>query len=558
MSQHALKSKSLGGTAAVLMLAAGFAAAGTAPAQAAAATGLFAGGATFPEKVYRDIMNCYGDHDGGDTTAGLASPPATCNSATPYRGTIELHYVGSGSGRGLNAFVAEDTQAFNVGRVPDNPPVASTTTFGPFYGTGTGAGWVPANSAGAGGTNKYPRLSFVGSDDPLSPANLSTFNTNSALNGWGHAIQVPGLIGAVGVGFKPTADGFTEKGKKPAGGNNSALATSYSSLVDFKTETACGIFTGVITDWSDHRIKADNSNTALVPGPVDGNTHPITVVYRSDGSGTTFLFSNAIANQCAETANPFPAQWLADVAAFAGHNPADMGDNSFFIAIHNAGHLPASFVGAPGNGGVKSTVNSTAGSVGYLSTDFILPVDPTGPEAANIQTYYTLHNGLPPVYKAPNSKNGTPIVGAAKPPLSTAASCPVGSNLGESPDGICSHNPLNWGLKVPKPLTTSAYPFGGFTFMDVYQCYANAADVSALASPTAGALGYLRWYYGSVTENSSLVKNALGANGFSVVPGSWSGAAKKLLVTDKKTKINQVGAGTLATNPVCHGLVGGA
>ena len=71
---------------------------------------------------------------------------------------------------------------------------------------------------------------------------------------------------------------------------------------------------------------------------------------------------------------------------------------------------------------------------------------PTGPKAANLQTYNTLFNGLTPVYKAPNSKNGTAIVGSTKAPLSTAASCPVGTAKGQAPDGICSHNPLNWGL----------------------------------------------------------------------------------------------------------------
>ena len=525
MSQHAIKAKSLGGTAVALTLAAIFAAAGAAPVQAQT-TGLFAGGASFPSKVYRDIMNCYGNHDGSDLTFGLAAPPAICNSATPYRSNVELHYVSVGSGRGLNSFVGHDPQAYNVGRVPDATPVPSSSSFGPFYGTGTGATWVPANSAGAGG--------------------------------WGNAIQVPTMVGAVGVGFKPTADGFTEKGKKPAGGNNASLATSYSSLVDFSTNTFCGIFTGVITDWSDARIKADNGNVALVPGVVDGNTHPIKILYRNDSSGTTFLFSNAFANQCNESLYHIPAQWQADVNAFAGHNPADLGDNSFFIAIAAAGHLPANFIGAAGNLGVKNGVNNNAGSVGYMSTDFILPVDPTGPKAVNLQTYYSFHNGLAAAFRAPNSKNGTAIVGSAKPPVNKAASCPVGANLGQSPDGNCAHNPLNWGAKFPKPLTTSAYPLGGFTFIDSYTCYANAADVNALVGTTAGSLGYLRWYFGSVSENSSLVKNALIANGFSLVPGSWMSGVKKLLTTDKATKIAQAGVGTIKTNPSCFGQVGGA
>jgi phosphate transport system substrate-binding protein len=559
MSQHTLKSKSLGGTAAAVMLAAAFSAAGTAPAQAQT-TGLYSGGGTFAEKVYRDIMNCYGNHDGTDLTTGLNPPSATCNAAAPYRSNVELHYVGSGSGRGLLSFTLGDTQQFNIGRVPDAVPVPSSGSFGPFYGTGTGSTWARADSNGTGGTNKFPRLSFAGSDDPLSTGNLATYDGNKSAKGWGNALQVPALIGAVAVPFSPTADGFTEKGKKPAGGNNASPTTAYSSLVDFSTNTMCGIFTGDIKDWSDHRIKADNSNVALVPGAVDGNTHPITVIYRSDSSGTTFLFTNGLVNQCAETATPVPASWQTAVNG-AAHNTAGKGDNSWYINVAAAGLFPAGshFVAAPGSGGVQAAIPANAGSVGYISTDFVLPIDTAhNIKAANLQTYASLHNGTPAVFRAPNSKNGVQIVGSAKSPLNKAASCPVGSALGQSPDGNCAHNPLNWGVTFPKPLSASAYPIGGFTFIDTYTCYANAADVNALVGTTAGGLGYLRWYYGSVTENSSLVKNALAANGFSPVPGSWMGAVKKLLTTDKVTKIAQAGTGTVKTNPTCFDKVGGA
>jgi len=77
--------------------------------------------------------------------------------------------------------------------------------------------------------------------------------------------------------------------------------------------------------------------------------------------------------------------------------------------------------------------------------------------------------------------------------------------------------------------------------MDTYTCYASASDVTALVGTTAGSLGYLRWYYGTTTENSTLVKNALAANGFGVLPGSWLSGAKKLLTTDKATKVSTPG-----------------
>jgi len=88
--------------------------------------------------------------------------------------------------------------------------------------------------------------------------------------------------------------------------------------------------------------------------------------------------------------------------------------------------------------------------------------------------------------------------------------------------------------------------------MDIYTCYASSADVTALVGTTAGHLGYLRWFFGSTTENGSLLKNSLNANGFTTVPGSWISGAKKLLTTDQKTKIST--PGTVKTG--CAGIVG--
>ena len=106
----------------------------------------------------------------------------------------------------------------------------------------------------------------------------------------------------------------------------------------------------------------------------------------------------------------------------------------------------------------------------------------------------------------------------------------------------------------PLPSSTAAYPIGGFTFIDTYTCYASATDVDAIAGKTVGALGLWNWYFSSPTLNASIVKTQLAANGFSVVPGSWLGGAKKLMTTDAKTKISVAGT---AKTP-CATTVGGA
>jgi hypothetical protein len=111
-----------------------------------------------------------------------------------------------------------------------------------------------------------------------------------------------------------------------------------------------------------------------------------------------------------------------------------------------------------------------------------------------------------------------------------------------SSDGICADNPLNWGVLNPDPSSASAYPFGGFSFFFLYRCYNTQADQQALAASAVGSpFGLWRWYFGSTTENSSVVKNVTAANGFAEVPASFISGAKKLLTTNKPTEISFVG-----------------
>jgi ABC-type phosphate transport system substrate-binding protein len=518
-----LNAKLLGG-AAVALLATTFAAqAQTVP--------LYSGGGTLAEKVYRDIFNCYGNTSGGDTTVGLAGAATGCNAATAYRSNVEPLYVGVGSGNGKKGFVNHDASHFTDGpKAPDAVPVPSTADFGPFYGTGTGAGWVRDTTD----SGPFPtKVSFVGSDDPLTAADITTYNAN--LNNWGAPIQVPALITTVAIPFNGT---FNEKGKD--------LHTSGgTSKVQFSTNSFCGVYTGAIANWNDAALTADNANQALIANL------PIKLVFRSDGSGTTFLFSNALIHQCgtqstprAGVTHPVPDQWMTDnglnpVAADADHLPAS--NNNFFINVNTAGHMPAGSIGANGSGGVKAAITGNVGSVGYISPDFIVNVDPTGPKAVNLQSWLSFSTNLAPKWIAAGPKSGTAIMGAVKSPLFTAASCPVGTGVGQASDGICAHNPLNWGATNPTPISSSAFPVGGFTFVDMYTCYASATDKDAIAGTTALSLGLWRWFFGSTTENASIVKTQLTNNGFSLVPGSWISSAKKLLTTDAKTKISTPG-----------------
>ena len=136
-----------------------FALALAAPAQSAPSKFLFAGGATFPEKTYRDIMNCYGVHSGTDTEIGLTSH--TCNTTDKgfkgsYTTDVQVLYAGVGSGNGRKALrnhtAGNPGGLTDGGTLPDSVPVPSTADSGAHYGTATGDAWAPTKST----ANPFP------------------------------------------------------------------------------------------------------------------------------------------------------------------------------------------------------------------------------------------------------------------------------------------------------------------------------------------------------------------------------------------------------------------
>ena len=503
---------------------------------AATPTPLYGGGSTLVEKVYRDLFNAYGSTASGDLCSGITIDPCPTSH---YNSTVELLYVGVGSGNGLSALDTHDATNYVANsKKPDSTPTPSGRDFLAFYGTGTGSSWVPV----AGGTPAFPKVSFSGSDNILSSTDVSSV----AGLGFGSAIQIPGVVAAIAVPFNP-APNWKPSGTQPAGG---------SSKMQLSINTICGIFSGAIKTWDNAEITADNKGIRL-------GTGPITVVYRNDSSGTTFLFTNGLLNQCgtsghkvAHSTHPIPNRWLID--AGVTFNPTAtyhyQSGTSFFIKVFQAGHLPSNFLndmattgvagGASGSGGVKAAILNKKGSIGYVSPDFVKPVDTTGPQAANLQTYHTFSTGQTPVYIAPTPAAATAIMASSKPPAFTGSAAPAA-------------NPLNWGAVNPKPAAAVAYPFGGFSFIDLYTCYNSAADVSALTGTTAGKAGYLTWYYGSSTVNKGVPAAILSKNGFAPVPGVWAAAINTLLQSNT-LGIGTPKVGTQAGTKACKTVTKGA
>jgi phosphate transport system substrate-binding protein len=149
---------------------------------------------------------------------------------------------------------------------------------------------------------------FAGSDVPLKASEVE------ATGGPGAVVQVPWTAGGVAVEYNlPGVAGLRLSGAAVA-----------------------GIFAGRITRWNDAAVKADNPDVAL---PASG----IQVVHRSDGSGTTQVFTDYL-KAVAPDVWTFPSgkDWPADTAG----------------------------TGAKGSDGVTAAVKQAAGSIGYAEPSY--------------------------------------------------------------------------------------------------------------------------------------------------------------------------------------------
>jgi phosphate transport system substrate-binding protein len=104
----------------------------------------------------------------------------------------------------------------------------------------------------------------------------------------------------------------------------------------FSGATVAGIFMGTITKWDDAKIKADNLGVKMP-------SMDIVVVHRSDGSGTSFIFTDYLSKVSPE--------WKSKVGA------------------STSVQWPVG-LGGKGNEGVSGLVKQTPGSVGYVELVF--------------------------------------------------------------------------------------------------------------------------------------------------------------------------------------------
>jgi phosphate transport system substrate-binding protein len=104
-------------------------------------------------------------------------------------------------------------------------------------------------------------------------------------------------------------------------------------------DSIAGIFLGKITKWNDPALAADNSGVSLP-------NQDIHVIHRSDGSGTTYIFTDYLSSVSAD--------WKAKTGGPGKSISWPVGD------------------GAQGNAGVATRITQTPGAIGYVELAYVL------------------------------------------------------------------------------------------------------------------------------------------------------------------------------------------
>lgn len=248
-------------------------------------------------------------------------------------------------------------------------PYAVYTKWAEAYqgATGSKVNYQGIGSSGGVKQIKAKTVDFGGTDAPVKEADLDAAGL----------VQVPTVMG--GVTIVVNVPGI-ESGKLKLDG-----------------VTAANIFRGAITKWNDPAIAKLNPGVSL---PDLG----ITVSHRSDGSGTTYAFSNYLAKQ----SMPFKRD----------------------VGAGNTVNWPSNAVGGKGNPGVAANVQKIKGAIGYVDIADAMK---------NNMTFVALQN-----------KAGNYIV----PSQQSVADAAAGANFkvkGMAPDLLDQTHKNAW------PITTATY-----------------------------------------------------------------------------------------------------
>jgi phosphate transport system substrate-binding protein len=246
---------------------------------------------------------------------------------------------------------------------------------------------IDYQSIGSGGGIKQIKeqtVDFGATDAPMKDEDLKSAP--------GELIHVPTVLGAVVITYN---------------------LQSVSQPLRFSSDVIADIFLGKIKRWDDSRIKADNPGAALPAAD-------ITVVHRSDGSGTSAVFTDYLSKVSPE--------WKEKVGA--GTSP----------------NWPVG-LGGKGNEGVTGQVKQTPNTIGY------------------VELAYAVQNKLPVALV----KNAS---GAFVEPSLDAVTAAAAESLPTTPEDLR--------VSITNVGGAGAYPISSYTYILAYKDQKDAAKGKAL------------------------------------------------------------------------------
>ena len=247
---------------------------------------------------------------------------------------------------------------------------------------------IDYQSIGSGGGIKQLKeqtVDFGASDAPMKDDDLKSAP--------GEILHIPTLLGAVVITYN---------------------LQGVSQSLRFSPEILADIFLGKIKKWNDPKIVADNPGVTLP-------ANDITVVHRSDGSGTSAVFTDYLQKVSAE--------WKEKVGS--GTSPS----------------WPSG-IGGKGNEGVTGQVKNTPNTIGY------------------VELAYAVQNKLP-VAQIKNASGNfvTPSIDAVTAAASASA----------------ANTPEDLRVSITNAAGPQAYPVSSYTYILVYKEQKDATKGKALA-----------------------------------------------------------------------------
>jgi phosphate transport system substrate-binding protein len=219
---------------------------------------------------------------------------------------------------------------------------------------------VTYNSIGSGGgisALTAKTVNFGASDVPLKDSEAA------AMGGRAAVVQIPVTLGTESLAYNLQGVGDGQLKLTP--------------------DLIAGIFLGTIKTWNDPALAAINTGVSLP-------SQPISVVHRSDGSGTTYIFTDYLSNVSAD--------WKSKVGT--GKSVA----------------WPTG-QGAKGNELVATTIKTTPGAIGYVELAYVLQTHMTQAKLQNANGAFVEPSAAGATAAAATKPNVTPtdfsIVNAA-------------------------------------------------------------------------------------------------------------------------------------------------